>query len=81
MGFMDDVMANYKDAPKVGEKVKGKVVSIENQKTIKLDIGCFTEGTMHLEYFTKDPNVESFEGLVNVGDEIECEVARVDEQH
>ena len=81
MGFMDEVMANYKDAPKVGEKVKGKVVSIENQKTIKLDIGCFTEGTMHLEYFTKDPNVESFEGLVNVGDEIECEVAKVDEQH
>ena len=63
---------------KVGDVVKGIVVQVE-KNTIYLDVQSFTEGKMYLEHYTKDASITSFEGLVKVGDEIECEVAKADE--
>ena len=63
---------------KVGDVVKGIVVQVE-KNTIYLDVQSFTEGKMYLEHYTKDSSITSFEGLVKVGDEIECEVAKADE--
>ena len=66
---------------KVGEKLEGVVVSIADDNTIMLDIQNFTEGTMHLDHYTKDKSVNSFKGLVKVGDVIKCEVAKVTEEN
>ena len=49
---------------KVGDTVEGEVVSIADDKTIYVDVKSFTEGTMHLDHYTKDPNVTTFKGLV-----------------
>lgn len=79
---MEDFKMENLDLPKklkVKDQVVGKVVSIQDN-TIYLDIQNFTEGTMHLDHFTNDKSVESFKGLVKVGDEIECEVAKVTEE-
>jgi small subunit ribosomal protein S1 len=62
----------------VGDVVKGIVVQVETN-TIYLDVQSFTEGVMHLDHYTKDKSVTSFKGLVKVGDEIECEVAKTNE--
>ena len=75
--FMDEVINNLDDNLKPGDKVTGKVISITNDYTIVLDINSFTEGTMHLNHFTKDPNVTSFKDIVKVGDVIDCEIAKV----
>lgn len=64
----------------VGDVVEGTVISIQGDNTIYLDIHNFTEGTMHLDHYTKDKNVTSFKGLVHVGDVIRCEVAKVNEE-
>ena len=63
---------------RVGDVVKGVVVQVE-ANTIYLDVQSFTEGVMHLDHYTKDKSVTSFKGLVKVGDEIECEVAKTNE--
>ncbi len=61
--------------------VKGTVVSIKDDKTAYIGIdGCFTEGTIHLDHFTKDSTVESFKDIVKVGDVIEAEVMKVSEE-
>ena len=60
---------------KVKDVVEGTVVQVED-KTIYLDIHNFTEGKMHLEHYSKDA-LESFEGVVHVGDVIRCEVAKI----
>ncbi len=65
---------------RAGDVVEGEVVSVAD-KTIYLDIHSFTEGTMHLEHYTKDKSVQTFKGLVKVGDVIKCEVAKVNEEH
>lgn len=65
---------------RVGDKVEGVVVLVKDN-TIYLDIQNFTEGTMHLDHFTKDKDVVSFKGLVKVGDIIKCEVAKVNEEN
>lgn len=65
----------------VGDKLDGIVVSIADDNTIMLDIQNFTEGTMHLDHYTKDKSVTSFKNLVKVGDVIKCEVAKVTEEH
>lgn len=36
---------------------------------------------MYLDHYTTDKNVTSFIGLVNVGDDITCEVTKVDEEN
>ncbi len=66
---------------KKGDKVTGEIVSIVDDKTIAVSLGTFTEGIMHLDHFTKDKNVTSFNGLVNVGDTIEATVTSVNEDH
>ena len=66
---------------RVGEKLEGVVISIADDNTIMLDIQNFTEGTMHLDHYTKDKSVNSFRDLVKVGDVIKCEVAKVTEEH
>lgn len=66
---------------KVGDKLDGVVVSIADDNTIMLDIQNFTEGTMHLDHYTKDKSVTSFKDIVKVGDVIKCEVAKVTEEH
>lgn len=75
--FMDEVINNLGEDLKVGDKVRGTVERILNDFTILLDVHSFTEGTMHLDHFTKDKNATSFKDLVKVGDIIECEVAKV----
>ena len=65
---------------KVGDIVEGEVVSVQD-KTIYLDIHNFTEGTMHLDHYTKDKSVESFKNIVKIGDKIKCEVAKVNEDN
>ncbi|MDE6946894.1 MAG: (d)CMP kinase [Anaeroplasmataceae bacterium] len=79
-GSMEDFMENLTlpKKLKVKDQIKGKVIKVEDN-TIYLDIQQFTEGTMHLDHFTKDKSVLSFKGLVHVGDEIDCEVAKVTE--
>ena len=64
-----------------GDKVKGEVVSIVDDKTIAISLGTFTEGIMHLDHYTKDNNVQSFKGLVKIGDVIEGTVTSVTEDH
>ncbi|MDE7106428.1 MAG: (d)CMP kinase, partial [Anaeroplasmataceae bacterium] len=75
---MEDLSLPKKLRPK--DHVVGTVVTITD-KTIYLDIHNFTEGTMHLDHYTKDKSVESFKGLVQVGDQIECEVAKINEEN
>lgn len=79
---MEDFKMEDLDLPKnlkKGDKVTGIVVSVED-KTIYLDIQNFTEGTMHLNHYTNDKIIETFKGLVNVGDKIECEVTKCTEE-
>lgn len=66
---------------RAGDVVEGEVISIGDDKTIYLDIHSFTEGTMHLDHYTKDPSVTSFKGLVKPGDIIRCEVTKINEEH
>lgn len=83
LGSMEDIKMEDLNLPKklkARDHVVGTVVKITD-KTIYLDIHQFTEGTMHLDHFTKDKSVETFKGLVNMGDEIECEVASVNEEN
>ncbi len=77
---MDDYDFDFK-RPKKGDVVEGVVISIKDDKTIYVDIQSFTEGTMYLEYFTKDPNVTSFKDIVKVGDTIKCTVTKVTEDN
>ncbi len=80
---MENIKMEDLNLPKrlrIGEKLVGTVVSISD-KTIYLDIHQFTEGTMHLDHYTKDKSVDSFKGLVKIGDEIACEVARITEDN
>lgn len=65
---------------RTGDQVEGVVVSVQDN-TIYLDIHTFTEGTMHLDHYTKDKKIDSFKGLVKVGDTIKCEVAKVTEDN
>lgn len=80
---MEDFTMDNLDMPKklrVGDLVEGTVVSVKD-KTVYLDIHNFTEGTMHLDHYTKDKSIESFKGLVHEGDVIRCEVAKINEEN
>ncbi|MBE6138105.1 MAG: (d)CMP kinase [Erysipelotrichaceae bacterium] len=65
---------------RAGDKVEGVVVSVTDN-TIYLDIQSYTEGTMHLDHYTKDNSIDTFKGIVKVGDIISCEVAKVTEDN
>lgn len=83
LGSMEDFKMEDLNLPKklrVKDQVVGTVVEVKD-KTIYLDIHNFTEGTMHLDHYTKDKSIESFKGLVKVGDTIECEVAKINEEN
>lgn len=74
---MEDLEYGF-DLPKVGDLVKGKIISIDDRK-ISVDFGSVTEGTLYLEYYTLDKNVESFKSIVKIGDEIEAVISKVSE--
>lgn len=65
---------------RVGDRVEGTVVSVQDN-TIYLDIHNFTEGTMHLDHYTKDKSVNTFADIVKVGDVINCQVAKINEDN
>ncbi len=64
-----------------GDIVEGEVISIPDDRTIYLDVKSFTEGTMHLNFYTNDKDATTFKGLVQVGDKIKCTVTSVTEDH
>ena len=74
--LLDDY--DVKQNIKPGDIVEGTVVLIRDDKTVLLDIHSFTEGTLHLNHYTKDQNVLSFKDLVKIGDKITCKVTKVD---
>ena len=76
----EELLNDYSAKPnvRVGDVVEGVVVSIPDDKTLLLDIHSFTEGTLHLNYFTKDQNVTSFKGLVKIGDKLTCKVTKIE---
>ena len=76
----EELLNNYDAKPnvKVGDIVEGVVVSIPDDKTLLLDIHSFTEGTLHLNYYTKDQSITSFKGLVNVGDKLTCKITKIE---
>ncbi|MDE7161995.1 MAG: (d)CMP kinase [Anaeroplasmataceae bacterium] len=83
LGSMEDFKMEDLNLPKklrVKDQVTGTVVEVKD-KVIYLDIHNFTEGTMYLDYYTKDKSVESFKDIVKVGDLIECEVTKVTEDN
>ena len=76
----EELLNDYENKPtlRVGDIVEGVVVSIPDDKTLLLDIKSFTEGTLHLNYFTKDKDVTSFKGLVKLGDKFTCKVTKIE---
>lgn len=76
----EELLNNYdiKQNIKPGDIVEGTVVQIRDDKTLLLDIHSFTEGTLHLNYYTKDQSILSFKGLVKIGDKINCKVTKVE---
>ncbi len=77
----EEMLNNYeqKAKPRVGDIVEGVVVSIPDDKTVLLDIHSFTEGTLHLNYYTKDASITSFKGVVKIGDKLTCKVTKVED--
>lgn len=61
---------------KVGETVTGEVIGI-NGKELVLDIKQFAEGHMYINEY--DPNLDSFNGVLNIGDKVECVVMKISE--
>lgn len=62
---------------KVGDITEGKVIAV-SEKTIYLDVQYFTEARMHLDNF--DPQLESFEGVVKVGDMVNGRIQKISEE-
>ena len=59
---------------KVGDIVKGEVIAI-NGKELVLDIKQFAEGHMYINEYA--PNLDSFEGVLEVGATVECVVMKI----
>ena len=81
---MEEFMENYDlgfKRPRKGDRIEGEVISIADDNTIYIDVKSFTEGTMHLDHYTKDPSITSFKDVVKVGDKITCTVTSVTEDH
>lgn len=75
---MEELLNESSESVKVGSIVEGTVVQIDH-KVIYVDINQPTEGVIYLNYFTTDKNADSFEGLVNVGDQVKAKVTKVEE--
>ena len=61
---------------KVGQLVTGEVIGI-NGKELILDIKQFAEGHMYINEY--DSTLDSFNGVVSVGDKVECVVMKISE--
>ena len=61
---------------KVGQVVTGEVIGV-NGKELVLDIKQFAEGHMYINEY--DPSLDSFAGVVKVGDKVECVVMKISE--
>ncbi len=62
----------------VHDVVKGEVLEVSD-KYAKVNLNTFTEGTIYLDHFTTDRNVQSLKDLVKIGDVIEAEVTKLSE--
>lgn len=62
----------------VHDVVKGEVVGVSD-KYAKINLNTFTEGTIYLDHFTTDRNVQSLKDLLKVGDLVEAEVTKISE--
>ena len=60
----------------IGQVVTGEVIDVKG-KELLLDIKQFAEGHMYINEY--DPNLESFTGVVSVGDKVECVVMKISE--
>ena len=63
---------------RVGDTVEGEVVSLR-ERVAYVDINQATEGQIYLNYFTTDKNVESFAGLLKIGQKIRAKVTKISE--
>ena len=61
---------------KVGDVVEAEVIAI-NGKELVLDIKQFAEGHMYINEYAA--NLDSFEGVLSVGDKFECVVMKISE--
>ena len=61
---------------KVGETVTGEVIGVHGKELI-LDIKQFAEGHMYINEY--DTTLDSFDGVVKVGDKVECIVMKISE--
>ena len=61
---------------KIGETVTGEVIGI-NGKELILDIKQFAEGHMYINEY--DPQLDSFEGVLKLGDKVEAIVMKISE--
>ena len=61
---------------KIGETVTGEVIGI-NGKELILDIKQFAEGHMYINEY--DPQLDSIEGVLKVGDKVEAIVMKISE--
>ena len=61
---------------KIGQTVTGEVIDV-NGKELVLDIKQFAEGHMYINEY--DPALTSFDGVVSVGDKVECVVMKISE--
>ena len=61
---------------KVGDVVTGEVIAI-NGKELILDIKQFAEGHMYINEY--EPKLDSFDGVLNVGDKVTCVVMKISE--
>ncbi len=75
---MEELLNESSESVKVGSIVEGTVVQ-KDHNVIYVDINQPTEGVIYLNYFTTDKNVDSFDGLVNVGDQVKAKVTKVEE--
>ena len=75
---MEDVLSESSESVRVGNIVEGTVVQVEN-RAIYVDINQPTEGIIYLNYFTNDKSVESFDGLVKIGDTVKAKVTKISE--
>ena len=61
---------------KVGETITGEVIGVFGKELV-LDIKQFAEGHMYINEY--DPQLDSFAGVVSVGDKVECVVMKISE--
>ena len=61
---------------KVGDTVTGEVIGVHGKELI-LDIKQFAEGHMYINEY--DTTLDSFDGVVKVGDKVECVVMKISE--